>query len=1090
MSPAPLGAGGDAGREKELAALRARVVELEQAQRRLNEELAVRRGDAGLLKSLWRGLPVPWSWRKRFKTVVFRAFAPLLRHTNAYRRWEAQGGGERDLDSGSSHDRALARRRRIFQPRPVSIATTPVDPAALHAKLIAFYLPQFHPIPENDAWWGRGFTEWTNVSKAQPQFSGHEQPHLPGELGFYDLRLPQVMARQVELARLYGVHAFCFHYYWFDGRRVLERPLDMFVGNAELDFPFCICWANENWTRRWDGHDHDVLLGQTHSPDSDLHFIRDVEPLLRDPRYLRVDGKPLLILYRPSLLPDAAATARRWREHCRASGLGEILLGMVQFDAEDPRPFGFDLAIEFPPHKLARDLPNINDSLPALNPAFRGYAIEYQAVVDKSRGWPEPDFDLARGVFPGWDNEPRKPQQGYLFAHRSPARYREWLSSAIDYAQRRPIAGEALVFVNAWNEWAEGAFLEPDRRNGYAYLQATRDALTGTSGTLPMHAPSAARVVVVSHDAHPHGAQYLSLHLCRELARSSGMGVDAVLLGPGLLESDFAAAATLHHLPSGGGDDAGQALAQQLREAGVDIAIANTTVSGRFAADLAAAGIRVVSLVHELPGVIEAMQLRPRAQAIAASAQAVVFAGDEVRAGFERFAPLKPGQAVLRTQGLYKRNRFRDAEAIAGARAALRERLGLPADARIVLNVGYADLRKGVDLFVEAGLQLARADARVHLAWVGHHDPDLMPKLRDKIAASGLGAHFHFPGRDADTDPWYAGSDLLALTSREDPFPTVIMEALDVGVPAVAFAGVGGFDALLARTGRLVPALDATAFAAACAQLLDDEEARRRLGEEGRALVERDYDFPAYVRDLLALLGDTPRVSVVLPNYNYARYLPQRLASIFAQEPQPFEVIVLDDGSTDDSLAVLAELSKRYPIRVVAGGPNSGSVFRQWQRGVREARGDLVWIAEADDLAEPNFLSTLLPAFRHPEVVMAYAQSRQIDPQGATLEPDYLEYVADFDASRWEAPYIASLEQELRHGLAVKNTIPNVSAALFRRTALASVLEQHLDEIAAFRVAGDWQAYVRVLELGHLAFRARAAQPASPASPQRHPGRR
>jgi glycosyltransferase involved in cell wall biosynthesis len=478
----------------------------------------------------------------------------------------------------------------------------------------------------------------------------------------------------------------------------------------------------------------------------------------------------------------------------------------------------------------------------------------------------------------------------------------------------------------------------------------------------------------------------------------------------------------------------------------------------------------VVSLVHELPGVIESMGLRARAQAIAACAQAVVFAGDEVRAAFERFAPLKPGQAVLRTQGLYKRNRFRDAAAIAGARAALRGKLGVPADARVVLNVGYADQRKGIDLFMEMGLRLVRADPRVHLAWVGHHDPELMPKLLGKIAASGLGAHFHFPGRDADTDPWYAGSDLLALTSREDPFPTVIMEALDVGVPVVAFAGAGGFDALLARTGELVPALDTAAFAAACARLLADDETRRRLGEEGRARVDRDYDFPAYVRDLLGLLGDGPRVSVVVPNYNYARYLPQRLASIFAQDPPPFEVIVLDDGSTDDSLAVLAELSKRHPIRVVAGEANSGSVFRQWQRGVREARGDLVWIAEADDLAEPNFLSSLLPAFRHPEVVMAYAQSRQIDPKGETLEPDYLDYVSDFDASRWEAPYFASLDQELRHGLAVKNTIPNVSAVLFRRSALASVLEQHLDEIAAFRVAGDWQVYVRVLELGHLAF--------------------
>ncbi|MEO8160684.1 MAG: glycoside hydrolase family 99-like domain-containing protein, partial [Arenimonas sp.] len=493
------------------------------------------------LKQAWRGLPVPWSWRLRFKSALFRLFAPLLRHTNAFRRWESQRG-----HPPFARAQSAALRPRAAVPRAVPLAPAPVDPAALHAKLIAFYLPQFHPIPENDAWWGRGFTEWTNVSKALPQFDGHEQPQLPGELGFYDLRLPEVMQRQVELARHYGVHAFCFHYYWFEGRRVLERPLDMFAADPSLDLPFCICWANENWTRRWDGHDHDVLLGQTHTPESDLRFIRDVEPLLRNPRYLRVGGRPLLIVYRPSLLPDIAATTERWREHCRGSGLGEILLGMVQFDAEDPRPLGFDLAIEFPPHKLARDLPCINDALPGLNPEFRGYAIQYQAVVDVAKQWPEPDFDLVRGVFPGWDNEARKPQQGYLFANRSPEAYRDWLRFAVDYALRRPVAGEPLVFVNAWNEWAEGAFLEPDRRNGYAYLQATRDALTGEVAKLARDATP--RIVVVSHDAHPHGAQYLSLHLCQQLARASGRKVDVVLLGGGVLEPEFEQVATVHRL--------------------------------------------------------------------------------------------------------------------------------------------------------------------------------------------------------------------------------------------------------------------------------------------------------------------------------------------------------------------------------------------------------------------------------------------------------------------------------------------------------------------------------------------------------------
>jgi lipopolysaccharide biosynthesis protein len=253
----------------------------------------------------------------------------------------------------------------------------------------------------------------------------------------------------------------------------------MFLADKTMDLPFAVCWANENWTRRWDGQDQDILLGQNHSPDSDLRFIRDIEPVLRDPRYIRVDGRPLLIVYRPSLLPDCRATLERWREYARGVGLGELFMVMVQFDAEDPRPFGFDAAVEFPPHKLARDLQPINATLPGLNPAFEGYVLEYQDVVDRAKNWPTPDFDLIRGVFPGWDNEARKPNRGYLFAHNTPGKYADWLGHAVDFARRRPVRGEPIVFVNAWNEWAEGAYLEPDRQLGYAYLQATRNVLTG-----------------------------------------------------------------------------------------------------------------------------------------------------------------------------------------------------------------------------------------------------------------------------------------------------------------------------------------------------------------------------------------------------------------------------------------------------------------------------------------------------------------------------------------------------------------------------------------------------------------------------------
>ena len=347
-------------------------------------------------------------------------------------------------------------------------------------RAIAFYLPQFHPIPENDAWWGKGFTEWSNVASAKPQFAGHHQPQLPGELGFYDLRIDEVREQQARLAREHGLYGFCYYYYWFNGRRILEKPLQMMLDAGTPDFPFCICWANENWTRRWDGLESDLLLQQEHNEASDLAFIKDVLPILKDPRYIRVKGAPLLLIYRAHLLPDPVRTSAVWRQVCKEAGLDAIHLCAVETPGTpDPYSIGFDSAAQFPPHKLQTS--RAEDTVTDLNPHFTGSIHDYEWTVAEEINAPTAPYRRFRGVMTSWDNTARRGSASHIFVNSHPEAYEVWLRGVVDATKRDLPPGERLLFINAWNEWAEGAHLEPDTRFGRGYLEATRRALTGTS---------------------------------------------------------------------------------------------------------------------------------------------------------------------------------------------------------------------------------------------------------------------------------------------------------------------------------------------------------------------------------------------------------------------------------------------------------------------------------------------------------------------------------------------------------------------------------------------------------------------------------
>lgn len=343
------------------------------------------------------------------------------------------------------------------------------------ARLLAWYLPQFHPVVENDMAWGTGFTEWSNVSSATPRFKGHYQPRLPGALGFYNLSHKETLEEQISLAKHSGIYGFCFHYYWFAGKKLLHTPLEHFKNNPNIDFKFCLHWANESWSRRWDGANNDVIALQTHSTRDDHAFIKDIAWALKDPRYIKFEGKPLLGVYRPDLFPDMAATLKLWRDYCRYQGIGEIFVFIPKAFNNTKfamSKYGFDGMVEYPPHQLPFGRLNHEYLQRDLN--YPGTIASYIEARNNYlyRSMEPYDFTCFRGVMTGWDNSSRN-LLGRVFEHATPDAYGEWLESAVALSTRDQYSGEKYIFINAWNEWAEAAYLEPDAKYGFALLNTT-----------------------------------------------------------------------------------------------------------------------------------------------------------------------------------------------------------------------------------------------------------------------------------------------------------------------------------------------------------------------------------------------------------------------------------------------------------------------------------------------------------------------------------------------------------------------------------------------------------------------------------------
>lgn len=353
-------------------------------------------------------------------------------------------------------------------------------------RLIAFNLPQFHPIPENDAIWGDGFTEWFNVTKAKPLFKNHYQPHRPKDFGFYDLRVPETRLAQAEMAQEYGIDGFCYYHYWFNGKLLLERPTEEILISKEPQFPFCFCWANESWSKRWLGEDKDVFVQQKYSDEDHIVHAKYLSKYFQDERYIKINNQPIFTIYRPSDIPNIEKAISIYKDICfKETGLELFLIGSNshEWDTDVLLNYGFDAVLSFRPQlgvlpfsytdefntdRLIRNIKKFG----IFNGGLRLYdyseAIEIMKLVEPK------NFDkIMPTVFLGWDNTARKGESAIVIQGNTPELFLNELNR-VHYKLNQSKINNKVIFINAWNEWAEGCHLEPDMKNEYSYLEAIR----------------------------------------------------------------------------------------------------------------------------------------------------------------------------------------------------------------------------------------------------------------------------------------------------------------------------------------------------------------------------------------------------------------------------------------------------------------------------------------------------------------------------------------------------------------------------------------------------------------------------------------